>query len=508
MYGYSHRRISYMDNNRENINSMVVLENVSFSYNTVKHSAGVYDISLEILSGQVVILCGASGCGKTTITRLINGLSPAYYPGELKGKILIDGIDSSELTLYELSQKIGSVFQNPRSQFFSVDSTGEIAFGCENTGVSREEIYKRIGRITKDLNMKYLLDRDIFALSGGEKQKIACASVAAMLPEIFILDEPSSNLDLRTISDLKEVIRNWKKQGKTVIIAEHRLYYLMELADRVIYMKDGRIVNDFSINEFKKIEETQLHQMGLRCVCSVKFEERNDENSNKNNFSFNNILFSYGKRKFIDIPDITVPYGAIVGVLGYNGAGKSTLAKMICGLEKRVKGSLNYKSGIIMAKDWKNLSYMVMQDVNHQLFTESLLDEVILSMEEDDEISKENAKKILKDLNLEMFCDVHPLSLSGGQKQRVAIGSAIASDKEILIFDEPTSGLDYEHMLEVSEIIKHLKAKGRTSFIITHDPEFLRECCDYLIFLENGKLLWSGAWTKENTEKVSKFFEI
>lgn len=497
-----------MDNNGENINSMVVLENVSFSYNTVEHSAGVYDINLEILPGQVVILCGASGCGKTTITRLINGLSPAYYPGELKGNILIDGIDSSELTLYELSQKIGSVFQNPRSQFFSVDSTGEIAFGCENIGVSREEIYKRIGRITKDLNMEYLLDRDIFALSGGEKQKIACASVAAMLPEIFILDEPSSNLDLHTISDLKEVIRNWKKQGKTVIIAEHRLYYLMELADRVIYMKDGRIVNDFSIDEFKKIEETQLHQMGLRSVYPVKFEERNDENSNKNNFSFNNISFSYGKRKFIDIPDITVPYGAIVGVLGYNGAGKSTLAKMICGLEKRVKGSLNYKSGIIMAKDWKNLSYMVMQDVNHQLFTESVLDEVILSMEEYDENAKENAKKILKDLNLEMFCDVHPLSLSGGQKQRVAIGSAIASDKEILIFDEPTSGLDYEHMLEVSEIIKHLKAEGRTSFIITHDPEFLKECCDYLIFLENGKLLWSGAWTKENAEKVSKFFEI
>ena len=244
-----------MDNNGENINSMVVLENISFSYNTVEHSAGVYDINLEILSGQVVILCGASGCGKTTITRLINGLSPAYYPGELKGKILIDGIDSSELTLYELSQKIGSVFQNPRSQFFSVDSTGEIAFGCENTGVSREEIYKRIGRITKDLNMEYLLDRDTFALSGGEKQKIACASVAAMLPEIFILDEPSSNLDLHTISDLKEVIRNWKKQGKTVIIAEHRLYYLMELADRVIYMKDGRIANDLSIDEFKKIEE-------------------------------------------------------------------------------------------------------------------------------------------------------------------------------------------------------------------------------------------------------------
>lgn len=150
------------------------------------------------------MLCGGSGCGKTTITRLINGLSPAYYPGDLKGQILIDGVDASTVTLYELSQKIGSVFQNPRSQFFSVDSTSEIAFGCENIGIPREEMYKRVGQVAKDLNMEYLLDRNLFALSGGEKQKIACASVAAMLPETLILDEPSSNLDLRTISDLKE----------------------------------------------------------------------------------------------------------------------------------------------------------------------------------------------------------------------------------------------------------------------------------------------------------------
>lgn len=508
MYGYSHICFSYMDNNRENINSMVVLENVSFSYNTVEHSAGVYDINLEISPGQVVILCGASGCGKTTITRLINGLSPTYYPGELKGKILIDGIDSSELTLYELSQKIGSVFQNPRSQFFSVDSTGEIAFGCENTGVAREEIYKRISSITKDLNMEYLLDRDIFALSGGEKQKIACASVAAMLPEIFILDEPSSNLDLRTISDLKDVIRNWKKQGKTVIIAEHRLYYLMEIVDRVIYMENGKIINDYSIEEFKKIEEAKLHQMGLRSRQPIKFEAKKDENSDKEIFNFDNILFSYGREKFLNIPQIKVPYGAIVGILGYNGAGKSTLAKAVCGLEKRAKGYLNYKGNKIPAKGWKKISYMVMQDVNHQLFTESVLDEVLLSMEDDDENAKQKAKSILKELNLDLLCDAHPLSLSGGQKQRVAIGSAIASDKEILVFDEPTSGLDYRHMLGVSKLIKRLSKEGKTVFIITHDPELLSECCDYLLFLENGKLLWSGAWTKENMEKVSKFFGI
>ena len=485
---------------------MIELKNVSFSYHTEELNSGVYDINLTIPSGQTVLLCGASGCGKTTITRLINGLAPVYYQGDLKGKILIDGIDSSKVTLYELSKKIGSVFQNPRSQFFSMDSTSEIAFGCENTGIPREEMYRRIGQVAGDLNIESLLDRNLFALSGGEKQKIACASVSAMQPEILVLDEPSSNLDLHTISDLKEVIRKWKEQGKTVIIAEHRLYYLMELADRIVYMEDGKIVKDLYIDEFRKIDEEELHQMGLRSGEPVKFEEK-ESKYNRETFCFSNLSFSYGKQKFLDIPEIQIPYGAIVGILGYNGAGKSTLAKSICGLENKTKGSLNYKGNTISAKNLRSKSYMVMQDVNHQLFTESVLDEILLSMDEDDEDAKEKAKEILKELNLIKFQKLHPLSLSGGQKQRVAIGSAIACNKELLIFDEPTSGLDYRHMLGVSELLKKLSKEGRTLFIITHDPELLKECCDYLIFLENGKLAWSGGWTRENAEKVNEFFE-
>ena len=484
---------------------MVVLKNVSFSYHTAEHKSGVYDINLTIPSGQVVLFCGASGCGKTTVTRLINKLAPSYYFGELKGEVLIDGVDSSKASLYELSKKIGSVFQNPRSQFFSVDSTSEIAFGCENTGVPREEMYRRIGQVADSLNIEHLLDRNLFALSGGEKQKIACASVAAMQPEIFILDEPSSNLDLHTIFDLKEVIRKWKEQGKTVIIAEHRLYYLMELVDRIIYMENGRIVRDFPADEFKKIKEEELHQMGLRSGKLINFKIKENK-YNAETFSFFNLSFSYGKQKFLDIPEIQVPYGAIVGILGHNGAGKSTLANSICGFERKTKGSLNYKGKTLTPKYWKNISYMVMQDVNHQLFTETVLDEILLSMDEDGKTAKDKAKEILKELNLYELSKLHPLSLSGGQKQRVAIGSAIAGDKELLIFDEPTSGLDYRHMLAVSKLMKRLSREGRTVFIITHDPELLQECCDYLLFMENGKLLWSGDRTKENTERLNAFF--
>ena len=458
---------------------MVVLKNVSFSYHTAEHNSGVYDINLTIPSGQVVLFCGASGCGKTTVTRLINKLAPSYYSGELKGEVLIDGVDSSKTSLYELSKKIGSVFQNPRSQFFSVDSTSEIAFGCENTGVPREEMYRRIGQVADSLNIEHLLDRNLFALSGGEKQKIACASVAAMQPEIFILDEPSSNLDLHTICDLKEVIRKWKEQGKTVIIAEHRLYYLMELVDRIIYMENGRIVRDFPADEFKKIKEEELHQMGLRSGKLINFKIKENK-YNAETFSFFNLSFSYGRQKFLDIPEIQVPYGAVVGILGYNGAGKSTLANSICGLERKTKGSLNYKGKTLTSKYWKNISYMVMQDVVHQLFANSVIEEFNII---DKKISTNTITDVLEEVNLSEYKNKHPLCLSGGQMQRLAVATGIFSNKDIMIFDEPTSGLDYANMIEISNLIKKI-SDNKIIFIITQDDEFLLHCCTKKINLD------------------------
>jgi len=553
---------------------MIELKNVTFTYHNAERSAGVYGIDLQITAGQVVLLCGLSGCGKTTITRLINGLVPAYYAGTLEGQVFIDGRDSASVTLYELSQKVGSVFQNPRSQFFSLDSTSEIAFGCENTGVPREEMYRRIGQVSRDLDMADLLDRNLFALSGGEKQKIACASAAAMQPAIFVLDEPSSNLDLRSIANLKAVIRKWKEQGKTVVIAEHRLYYLMEVADRVIYMENGRIVQDFPIAEFLKVDTAALHRKGLRSQKAMEYtpgciREAFPEGTFEGTFecasaeeafvsdpaekspafdcasvesspapecasaeeafvcdpaekqpvferyvTFSGLAFSYGKKRVLDIPELKVPSGAVTGVLGFNGAGKSTLARVICGLEKRAKGVLNDNGKFYTAKARLKKSYMVMQDVNHQLFTESVIEEVLLSMDSgngSDEAARQKARQkamgILDAMNLSEFQDVHPMALSGGQKQRLAVASAIAADKEFLIFDEPTSGLDYAHMRDVAENITRLARAGKTVFIISHDPELIAACCNYLIFLDGGKLVWSGGRSQAIMEKVRAFFE-
>ena len=472
---------------------MIEFQNVTFTYQSTERESGVYDLNLTIPDGQIVLLCGESGCGKTTLTRLINGLTPEYYEGKLDGIVLVNGKETTKTPLYELSKVVGSVFQNPRSQFFNVDTTGEIAFGCENIGLPKEEIYRRIGQVTGELRIQKLLDRSLFALSGGEKQKIACASVSAMEPEIFVLDEPSSNLDVATIADLKHIVAKWKSMGKTVIIAEHRLYYLMDIADRVIYLKNGRIEKDMSATAFAQFSEEQLRTMVIG-DSSIEVKD---------------FLFSYGKIEAMNIPKMSVPQGAIVGILGDNGAGKTTFAKCLCGLEKSAKGTLQIGKEILGAKQRIKKCYMVMQDVNHQLFTESVSDEIMLSMQgQDEQTDKNQTEEILSSLNLLEYKELHPMSLSGGQKQRVAIGSAIASDKEILVFDEPTSGLDYHHMLEVADNLQRLSDMGKTLFIITHDPELIAKCCNYFVFIEHGKTVWSGRWTEDNKKRIAEFFSF
>lgn len=206
----------------------------------------------------------------------------------------------------------------------------------------------------------------------------------------------------------------------------------------------------------------------------------------------------------LKITSADIPYGGIIGIIGHNGAGKSTFSRCFCGLEKRC-GTVTVDGTSYCARERLNKCYMVMQDVGHQLFTESVLDEVLISMAEEDE---KQAAKILEGLDLAALSDRHPASLSGGQKQRLAIASAVSAERPVIFLDEPTSGLDYRHMMEVAELLKTLRKSGKTVYVITHAPELICECCTDIIHLESGSIKETYPMNAAGADKIRRFFRI
>ena len=483
---------------------MIKIDHISFSYGEEnENTGGVRDIDLNIEDGQFVVLCGESGCGKTTITRLINGLIPHYYEGQMAGEVWVNGEKVSEQPLYDTAAVVGSVFQNPRSQFFNVDTTSEITFGCENLGQPEKDIRERFAKTVRDFRLEKLMDRNIFHLSGGEKQKIACAGVSIMEPDVLVMDEPSSNLDAASILDLRKILAFWKSQGKTIIVSEHRLYYLRGLADRFIYLAEGQVSRDYSAAEFEQLTEQQRSNMGLRTFALERLLPPVLPQQEKTALALHNFRFAYkNEPETLHIMDCEIPTNRIVGIIGNNGAGKSTFSRCFCGLEKRC-GEIVWNGRKYRPKDRLSTCYMVMQEVNHQLFTESVLDEVLISMEEE---NQERAEEILNRLDLLAFKDRHPMSLSGGQKQRVASASAIASKRSILFFDEPTSGLDYKHMKEVANVLRQVRDTGITVYVITHDLELILDCCTDIVHFENGSIIDQFQMDEAGLEKIRNYF--
>lgn len=462
---------------------MIKFENVNV---TMQGKRILSDINLEIQDGEFVLICGESGCGKTTMTKLINGLIPHFVRDvSVDGTITVCGKNVAEMPMYEIAELVGSVFQNPKTQFFYTNSNAEMAFGLENRGVEPEYIRKRIKNTINELDIEKLEDRDVFSMSGGEKQLLAFASVYVMNPQIYVLDEPSANLDIAAMEKLSERMKVIKEKGHTVVVAEHRLAWIQKFADRIIYMKEGRIEQEFTSDEFKALADLKRKQMGLRSIVPEQIQiPEITGNSEDAVLQICNLSCKRKKQMIFQNISLSARAGDIIGITGKNGAGKSTFCNCLCGLLKPQGGEILYQGKKLSEKARTKLFGMVMQEVNHQLFSDSVKNECMLANEE---ASEQEIRELLEKFDLEEYAEYHPMILSGGQRQRLAICQAVMGEKKLLIFDEPTSGLDFRHMCQVEKLMKQLSEEKYIIIVVTHDYEFLNRACKrYIRINENA----------------------
>lgn len=463
----------------------IELRDVHFSYSD-SFERVLEGIDLKIEKGECVLICGASGSGKSTLTRLFNGLSPQYVGGQLEGQASVFGLDPERDPIEDFVPLVGSVFQNPKTQHFTTTARNELAFPLENSGVEAEKIEKTIEEISRYFQIESILDENIFHLSGGQKQQLAFAAATVLHPALLVLDEVTSNLDQPSIGRLSQMVGRLKNQGVTILLSEHRLAWLKDLVDRVILLEDGRIRREWTGEEFRTLSNADLHAFNLRAVDLDPYrqklagkEDRRTADTSEAPLTTDRLAVGYDKdNPLLSDLDLSFAAGQVTGILGDNGRGKTTLVETLMGLLEPLEGSIYWRGEKVKAKQLLRQSFLVMQDTNYQLFSDSVESEVTLGRDGDEKMDE-----ILDKLGLLDLKDRHPMSLSGGQKQRVAIASALLSDKEVLVFDEPTSGLDHRNMKVFGNLLCELKKLDKVILVITHDLELAADWCDALIQL-------------------------
>ncbi|MCR5105678.1 MAG: ABC transporter ATP-binding protein [Eubacterium sp.] len=477
---------------------MIELKGVSFKYgSSKKQKNSIKDISLHISKGECVIITGESGCGKTTLTRILNGLCPNYYEGLLEGTYILDGerIFSSETgknvdvdeeyekTLDEIGMIVGNVFQDPRSQFFTVNTTDEIVLAMENRDLSRETMRKRLREVDSLMDIDSLLNRNLFMLSSGEKQKVAIASAVSVEPKVIVFDEPSANLDTEGMIKLGKLLKKLKEKGYTIVLSEHRMNYLKCVADRMIVMKSGSIEKDYSREEILKLSDEEVINMGLRVLSDIPpFTPTGRKLGDTPLLRIENMSYRRGKRILFSDYSAEFYRGQVTAITGKSGIGKTTFCRIISGEIRQNKGKVFIYGANVPAKKRVNDCFFVGQDADYQIFTPTVLQEVTLNTEyyEDDEV----VKRILDEFDLWEYRKRHPASLSGGQKQRVILAAALLMNKPILILDEPTSGLDGRHMRIIAKYLRAAAERGICVLVITHDREFINNVADNVLIVE------------------------
>lgn len=457
---------------------MLEARDFSFIYQGSRED-GIHNFNFRIEPGEVVLITGDSGCGKSTLIKCINGLIPEVTEGEIKGRLLVNGEEG--LRIEELNYLIGSVFQNPRSQFFTTNTTAELVFPMENYGCSLEEMQNVLDHISEEFEISHLLGRDVFELSSGERQMLALAASQVLNPKLILFDEPSANLDYSNSMRLKQVILKLKEKGITVVVSDHRFFYLNDIIDKVFLIDKGYMRVFHSEEEFKAGEyhtrSFDLFDLKIPFRHSLKKE----------------LIFEMKDIGYKDIlKKISLKFykNEVVAVIGNNGVGKTTLARLISGLIKPTVGKID-----------KSDALYIMQDADFQLFGTSVYNELRISSD-----NEELIENTLKTLDLYELREKHPSSLSGGQKQRLQIAISIVSSNDLVIFDEPTSGLDVTSMNKVAQQILKLKEEKAIA-VITHDYEFIRYVADKIIYLKEGQIQEEFVLNSDTLDQLNKIFK-
>jgi energy-coupling factor transport system ATP-binding protein len=469
--------------------SPLIINNLTFRYRD-RDEPAIQDISLRAGIGELIIIAGASGCGKTTLVRCINGLIPRSYKGEIRGQVLLNGVNTAELSLARISQIVGTVLQDPERQILGTNVTAEIAFGLENLNLSRDEIRARIEIALNYLGITHLRERETFTLSGGEKQKVALAGVLAMNPTVLLLDEPLASLDPASGQEALAVVRRLVDEGMTVLMVEHRVEDALKInPDRVLFMVEGQVRYLGTIEGLTKVVDYREIKMPAPIILEraamepppaeihfsppVSLEE--ELVTSQSLVEFKDVSFYY-ERSVEVLSNITLSIrrGDVVAILGPNGAGKTTLVKHAIGLLKPKAGKV-----LVNGQDTKELSVAqiantlgyVFQSPSHMLFAPTVYEELAFgpkNLRHNPDQIDEEVKLALDIVNLIGMENNPPLALSFGQQKRVSIASVLAMGSRILVMDEPTAGQDYRNYMEFMDAILQLPGFEAILFI-THD---------------------------------------
>jgi len=516
----------------------IIMENVDWTYEGGTEKA-IRNINLKIKKGEIVVITGPSGAGKSTLCYCISGLIPHFFRGELRGEVIVSGYNVRQTPLKVLSKEVGICFDNPSNQLFCATVLEEVAFGPENICVSRDEVIERVRDAIKLCRLEEYKDKSPHALSGGLKQSTAIAAIMAMRPNIFVLDEPTSNLDPEGTELIFHRIHElMSAQKRTTIIVEHKLEYVLPFADRLIIMSDGEIVANGSVRKvlaeselLQKLEISVPHVTKLAYgICKHLSEDNVPITLEEGMKLLRGVTvrktmpglkelkchsLAGKERKIIikcenvwyEYPDGTLALkgvnleineGELIGVIGQNGSGKTTLAKLLNGLYKPTKGTVIVDGIDTRTVDVGYLARVVgycFQNPDDQIFAKTVREELEFgprNLKLPPEEIEQRVKKYAKKLEIHNYLDVSPFTLSQGLRQRVAVASVLTMEPKILIIDEPTTGQDYARSKAIMDLAKELNKEGKTVIIISHDMNLIAEYCDRVVVMWNGKILIEG----------------